>query len=240
MAKKHKINKNVERKQNFLTYIYKHLVFVILSLVLCTLCGFGYGILAVEPLYTTTTTVMLVTGIDTQTGQASGSNNVTLSQLYLPSVVEMIKSEEFIVGANKQYKIDNSNGGEISKGRVSVRYGNVNSLIFSVSYTDESPELSEIKLDAVINNAKANLKYSIKADNVVLKETCNDKQQKKTYNYSKYIILGLLSGALLAGGVLTIRYFADNTVKDRDEIESLTGVSVLSYIDKVEDPITKK
>ncbi|MBR5900033.1 MAG: hypothetical protein IKZ38_01420 [Clostridia bacterium] len=227
-------DKNVGQKQTFLLFIYRNLIFIILAVVLSALCGFGYGILTVDPVYTKTSTVMLVTGIDTASGQASGSNNVTLSQIHLPNVVKMLSSNEFITGANNIYTKENT--GEVTKKGISVRFNDNDSLIFSISYSDSSYEIAEAKLDAVIQNAQLRLKDYLKADDIQLKETCNVRLQQETYSYFKYIVLGVGIGLVLAVGALTLVYFLDNTAKDREEIEMLTGVNVLAYIDRADEP----
>ncbi len=231
--KKNIPDKAVGQKQTYLLFIYKNLIYIILAVILATLCGFGYGILTVKPVYTKTSTVMLVTGIDTMSGQSSGSNNVTLSQIHLPNVVNMLGSEEFITGSNNLYH--KTHEGTISKYNISVKFSGEESLIFSISYSDVSFEEAENKLDAVIGNAQARLKDYLKADNVQLKETSNVKLQSISYNYYRFILFGFIIGAVLAIGVLTLVYFLDNTAKDREEIELLTGVSILAYIEKVSD-----
>ncbi len=224
-------DKAVGQKQTYLLFLYKKVIYIILAIILASLCGFAYAILTQEPIYTKTSTVMLVTGIDTQTGQTSGSNNVTLSQIHLPNVVNMLGSEEFIAGSNNIYQKEHS--GEIVTSKISIRFSGEESLIFSISYSDASFEEAENKLNAVIENAQLRLKDYLKADNVQLKETGNVKIQSVSYNYYKFILLGFVVGAAIAFGILTLIYFLDNTAKDREEIELLTGVTVLAYVEKV-------
>ena len=50
-------------------------------------------------------------------------------------------------------------------------------------------------------------------------------------NISIFIILGVV----LAGLIVYLKSFLDNTAKDKEEIEALTGVSVIAYIDKQEN-----
>ena len=231
--KKKNSNSGVVQKATFFGYLYRNLVLIIFTVILTTLCGLGYGILTVEPQYTKTSTVMLVTGIETSTGPSSGSNNVTLSQIHLPNVVKMLSSEEFLEGANSEYT--KLHEGTIERGNISVKLGKKDSLIFSISYTDVSYEIAEDKLDAVIDNAQLKLKEYIKADNVNLKETCNVRDQYDSYDYAKPVLMGMLIGLVAIIGILTLVYFLDNTAKDREEVEAITGVNVLAYIERVDE-----
>ena len=50
----------------------------------------------------------------------------------------------------------------------------------------------------------------------------------------KTILLSVVIGLALAVGVACIRYALDNTVHDKDDLEELTGTSVLAYVFKKE------
>lgn len=210
---------------SLLKALYKNLVLIILCTVFGALLGLGYGVIRVKPVYTKTSTVMLVTGIES----SSYSNNLVLGQYYLKDVAMILQSTEFIEEVNAEYS-ENGGTGEISSGSISFSYGNDDSLIFSISYSDSSYELAEKKLNAIITHSQERLVDLIKADSVKLKETNNVKSETYKYNYTKHIVIGLLAGCVLAVGYTMLKYFLDNTVKDRLEIEEITGVNVLACI----------
>ena len=45
-------------------------------------------------------------------------------------------------------------------------------------------------------------------------------------------LLGAAIGVALAVLIVLLKHVADNTVKDKEEFEALTGVSVISYVEK--------
>ena len=196
----------VKYRRSLLTALYKNIFVIILSAILGCLLGLGYGIFTVKPVYTKTYTVMLVTQISNST---SSSNNLVLSQYYLSDVGTIIKSADFVKGANKLYA-ENGGVGEIKSSSISIAYGVDQSLIFSIRYRDSSFELAESKLDAVIGYAQTSLKNYVKADGVELKETSNVKAQSSTYNYLKPCVFGLLLGGVGAVAYVVIKYLLDN------------------------------
>ena len=230
-------NEQVKSGRTFFSALYEKLLLLILATVLGALLGFGLGILRVNPVYTETTSVMLITDFKTASGNnASNTSKITLAQLYLPNIEMILTSSEFIEATNESYK---EQGGEsaISASKINIDYSEEGSLIFNISYTDSSYELAEDKLDVVVETAKEILKTKLVADNVELKETTNVNTQSEHYNYTKYIIVGLAVGLLASVGYVTIRYLMDNTIKDREEVERLTGVNVLAYIDAIPDEV---
>ena len=230
-------NEQVSSGRTFFSALYEKLLLLILSTVLGALLGFGLGILRVSPVYTETTSVMLITDFKTASGNnASNTSKITLAQLYLPNIEMILTSSEFIEATNESYR-EQGGESEITASKININYSDEGSLIFNISYNDSSYELAEEKLDVVVETAKEILKTKLVADNVELKETTNVNAQSEHYNYTKYIIVGLAIGLLISVGYVTIKFLMDNTIKDREEVERLTGVNVLAYIDAIPDEV---
>lgn len=230
-------NEQVSSGRTFFSALYEKLLLLILSTVLGALLGFGLGILRVSPVYTETTSVMLITDFKTASGNnASNTSKITLAQLYLPNIEMILTSSEFIDATNESYR-EQGGESEITASKININYSDEGSLIFNISYTDVSYELAEEKLDVVVETAKEILKTKLVADNVELKETTNVNAQNAHYNYTKYIVVGLAIGLLISVGYVTVKYLMDNTIKDREEVERLTGVNVLAYIDAIPDEV---
>ena len=220
---------------NYLSVLYKNIVAIILATVLGFLVGLGIGILVVKPVYTKTTTVMLITEFSNASGSsASNSSEMTLAKLYLPTIGRILASNEFVADANDIYA-DAGGQGTIKGNNIKVEYGTDGSLIFDISYSDSSYELAEAKLNAVVKNAQLSLKEKLVADNALLKETTNVREQTKSFNYNMYMILGAILGLIISVGYVTIKYLLDNTLKDRFEIEEITGENILACIDYIPD-----
>ncbi len=222
--------KSVSTKKSLFSLLYKNLLVIILAIVLGLLVGLGIGVLKEKPIYTESTSVMLLAEVDASNEDASNTQDMALSQYLLSDVNELLKSDNFVAVVNKSYK-QNGGKGEIYSGAINVTYYNDESLIFSISYTDSDEVLAGKKLNAVVGEAKEYLKDKLVADNVELKETTNVNAKSVRYDYKIYLIIGAIVGLVIAVGYYLIRYLLDNTVKDKAEIEELTGVNVFACIE---------
>lgn len=227
-------NKNVntsEMETNFSIFnvLYKHLFLIILATIIGLLAGVGVAFLRAKPTYTATKRVMFITKYSESSNTAG--NDVILAKRYLPNAVDKIKSQIIILDANDIY----TGEGNVNASNISASYGE-ESLIFSLSYTDLSPELAEEKLNAVIESAKLNFPrpdFSVAKDST-LREVENRTSITKNSNFGKFIILGAVAGLVIAVLYAVIKEATDNTIKDREEVEAITGVSLLACIEDAE------
>lgn len=211
----------------FFKVLVKNLLLIILVSVLCSLIGLGYSVLRVKPTYTASRSVILRTTLD-QTGQAALANQATLGKMYLPSILEVIKSTDIISEANENY--DNEEE-KILVSSVGMEY-EVNSLIFELSYTDKSPELAKEKLEVFIDTVSNEINKYIKAQDVKLIHTQRESDITKTEYYTNYTLIGLVAGIAISTVIVLLIYALDNTVKSKVEFEEMTGMTVLAFIDK--------
>lgn len=222
--------KNIITRKSLFSLLYKNLLVIILAVVLGLLVGFGIGVLKEKPIYTESTSVMLLAEVDASNENASNTQDMALSQYWLSDVKELLRSDNFVEVVNKAYKLKGGDG-EIYASSIAVTYYNDESLIFSISYTDSDEVLAGKKLNVVVEEAKEYLKDKLVADNVELKETTNVNAKSVSYDYKTYLIIGAIAGLLIAVGYYLVRYLLDNTVKDKAEIEELTGVNVFACIE---------
>lgn len=222
--------KTLSTKKSLFSLLYKNLFVIILAVILGILMGLGVGVLKEKPIYTEGTSVMLLAEVDSSSETASNTQDMALSQYWLSDINEILRSDSFVKVVNQSYK-ENGGEGQISAGAINVTYSSDYSLIFSISYTDVDEALAGKKLNAVISEAKEYLKDKLVADNVELKETTNKNFKSVSYDYKSYLIIGALAGLLLSVGFYVVRFLLDNTVKDKAEIEELTGVNVFACIE---------
>lgn len=217
---------NTKQQMPLLRLIIKNALFIFLVTVLCALLALGYCALKVKPTYTVSKSVMLRTNMD---GKDSASQTeASLAKLYLPVVSSLVKSPSIIEKANSHYEKE---GGRIYAGAVGMSYSE-KSLIFSLSYTDVNQTVAEEKLDAVVKAAKSDLYLYIEADNVTLTDTQANFDVVPNNSYLKFTLIGAFAGIAISLVIVLILYVLDNTVKDKQEFEEMTGIDVIAYIDK--------
>ena len=217
--------------------IYKNLLFIIIAAIVCAGIGLGFGFYKVKPVYTASRTVILRASVDNVTYSVSDSknkNDVALAKRLLPNVVADIKNKRVEEYANERY----AGKGKISRGSIATQYSD-DSFVFVIKYSDTDEKTVNEKLDAVIYGFNQyldidNADYEIiMAKNLRLVELQNrNSDLVKKYNIVLYVTVGAALGIAAAIAFVFIRHALDNTVKSRDVFESLTGVTVISYIDK--------
>lgn len=220
-----KENENVVSVFNIL---YKNLFLIILITIIGLLAGVGVGALRSKPTYTATLRVMFTTKFSEEYNSAG--NDVVLAKIYLPNAVDKVKSHIIIADANEIY----TGEGSVSVEAITTSYGE-ESLIFSISYTDYSEEVAVAKLRAIIESAKTNFPKPefFVAKDATLREVENKAKIVKDSNFATYVIIGTLAGFVLAVAFFLIKDVTDTTVKDKEEFERITGLSVLACIDDV-------
>ena len=210
--------------------LYKNLFIIILVTIIGLFAGVGVAFLKAKPTYTATKRVMFITKYSENSNTAG--NDVILAKRYLPNAVDKIKSQIVILDANEIYT---GGEGEVMASAISARYGD-ESLIFSLSYTDYSAKAAEEKLKAVIESAKINFPrpdFSVAKDST-LREVENRTTIIRNSNFVKFIILGAFAGFVLSVLYVIIKEASDNTLKNREEVEFITGVSLLACIEDAE------
>ena len=213
--------------------LYKNLWFIIFLTVLCSLLAFGYSTTQVAPTYTASRSLILRTEIaDRDSENSQTVNQATLAKRYFGTVKELIKSPKIMKEVNDVYAVD---GQEIKSSAIDVIYGE-KSLIFKITYTDISEELAVEKLNVLIEtfSKSETVKQGIMADNVQFMHTQKECDITKNTSQKKHAFLGGAIGAGLSVAIAFLVYLLDNTVKDKQEFEELTGVRVIAYVEKEE------
>lgn len=224
----------------FWRILYRNLIFIIIATIIGTGCGILYNMLTTKTKYTASCSVLLYVGLDVDDPQYNPNDyaayDLSLSKLYLPTVISYIKTDTVVDYANEN--IYNGEG-EIALGSVSTTF-NEDSLIFAIRYTDLDETTAKAKLRAFVESAKRCLESteenggsaSMVANKYNLTETQNDYVVTSARGGKKFIVLGLAIG--LVGSILIafLRYLLDSTMKSSSELEEITGVSVIAYIDK--------
>lgn len=210
-----------------------------LLILLFTLIGLGVGTWFAykkdQTVYTQTKSVILLARIE---GSAQ-TTNLSLTKKYMPTVQGIITTPKFIKEANAQYR-SNGGSGYIYAGSISVQTGS--GMILNISYTDDNPTVAEKKLDAFIKAANDVIQTGgwnegeglITADGVDFKPIDNAPITTSSNEFVKFILLGVLGGIVIGFALAFMIYLFDNTVRSKDDLERLTGSTVIAYLDDID------
>ncbi len=209
-------------------FLRRFVLFIIIATLLCTLAGLGLAKLKDKPIYTASKSVLFFAQI--QEGEADVNYNTQLSQFLFETAETQIKSAKYISDANALYGKE----GKISASNIAIDSNSKESLIFTISYSDENLTNAIDKLQAVIDSAKNNLdNYMLSGGKINFYELQNDTTWSVKDSLSKYLLTGFIIGFIGSVVISIILSFMDKTVKYKEELESLSGASVIAVIEKV-------
>ena len=230
---------NAQRKIPFFKLMYKNLFLEILIVALCTLIMIGLTMLVGKTHYTVNQSFMLRTSVVSSLGNASQSANASHGKLYMPMVKDSITNPKAMQEINETYK-ERFGGdfGQVDPKAIEISYKE-NSLIFNISYTDIDETAAKQKLGVIFEIANINLGNDIKG-NVELIPTDGVEQDGSVRYYSiessnsflQNSMIGIAIGIVIAAAVVYMKYVLDNTIKSKTELELITGVGVLSFVEK--------
>lgn len=213
---------------SMLEFLRRFALFIIITTLLCTLAGFGLAKLRDKPVYTASKSVLFFAQI--QEGEADVNYDTQLSQYLFTTAESQIKSPKYVSDANAIYGKES----KISASKIGIISNNSESLIFTISYSDTNLVDAKEKLQAVIDSAQKNLaKYMLSGGQINFDPVQNDISWSVQNSSSKYLIAGFLVGFIGSIAVSFILAFMDKTVKYKEELEMLSGASVIAVIEKV-------
>lgn len=221
-------------------------------LVVTTILGLAAGVVYAKvkdkPVYTARESVMFITNVtkldmSSTTAGSSSTNNATLAKKYLPDLAVYLKSDLFVNRANEAYKQEyGENAGSISSGGISISYSE-NSLIFSISYSDSEEQVAKNKLKVLVASSNETIQGAdeegssiqglIIGEDLELKPTQNFPTVSVSTRAARITVVATVLGLIVGAAIAAIIYLTDNTVKNRYELENLTGSSVIAYIEDV-------
>lgn len=205
--------------------------------ILITLLFVSYSLFLTKPVYTASRSFILRTEL--VAGGTEMENGSLAVDVLLPQIEDNFTSQKYNEMANKEYeksqyvKYDDTT---ISRSAITFIYKE-GSLIARLTYTDANPKVAVEKLKAVFNTA--NTFFEAEAYTITLISTDNSEFDDsrfvitKSSNLKKFIVFGVLAGAAISFVVVLVKNALDTTVKDRQELEELTGANLLATINKM-------
>ncbi len=226
-----------ECKIPFLKILYKNLIYIIIVTILCGAVGAVFGKYVTRPIYTAQCNLVLNVDLTDRDIDGSANNNNTIAKSFLPTILYSIKNDANIfIEANDNYENRTTNGSISSKSFSTS--SKESSVICTLLYADVSEEVAKEKLAEIIKSVKNYVKTKgttlVQASSVSMVETQKDYTVNVSDSFVMYVLVGIAGGLILSAAFFLLLYILDNKVKYPEEIEELTGTSVLAYIENKE------
>lgn len=227
-------NEKESRTIPFFRILYKNLLYIIIATVICGVIGAGLGKYLTKPVYTARCNLIFNVDLTGSNVNGTANNNNTIAKSFLPTILYSVQNNaNLFIEANDNYENKEKNG-NISSKSFSTSCTE-NSLICSLYYSDLTEDAAKEKLSEVIKSVKNYVATQgtelVQADSVSMIETQKNYTVTVKDGFATYVLVGAIGGLVVSAAFFLILYVIDNKVKYPEEIEELTGTSILAYIE---------
>ena len=229
MNENNKSNEEVEIDLIELLYVLRSRILIIIgAMILCAAIAVGYTKLLIQPMYSSTSIMYILT----QSTSITSLTDIQLGTQLTSDYVQLIKSrpvlEEVIDNLKLDYKYS-----ELEELITVVNPDNTR--ILEVTVTATEPEAAKAIVDelAEVSRSKISDIMSTDAPNVVQKGYVSN--VPVNVHMIKNILIGLVLGFVLSAGVVIVMYILDDTITTADDVEKYLGLNTLASIPLKED-----
>lgn len=234
------MNQNVENNEieiDLLEIFYllrSKLLLLCFAAVVCGAIGFSYTNFVVQPMYSSTSQLYILTQSTSLTSLADIQVGTQLTQDYM----ELIKSRPVVDEVIKNLGLD-SDYEELLE-QLSIDNPS-NTRILKITATADEPELAKKIADEFAQVSKKSISQIMCTDepSVVAYGYASDKPVN--VHVAKNTLIGGLLGLLLVAAVVIVHYLLNDTIQSSDDIEKYLGLNTLAAIPlQAGDKKTKK
>lgn len=201
---------------------------MIIIIVLFAIMGYFYTMNFVSPVYTSSTTLVLVQADKTEgTTDSISTTDITLNSKLVSTYSELLKSKNVIRTVLNNIGIDLKE--EDLRKNITVTAVK-NTELIQISVINSNPTYAALIANetARVFSQKVSEIYNINNINIV--DEAEISQQPSNINHKKDILLFAIVGAVVAFIYVILANILDTTVKTPEEIENLIQVPVLASV----------
>ncbi len=206
--------------------LYANIALIIILTIIGGILGMVVGFVKDKPVYTARTSMIIKASIynNASTNPTEGLNT---TGEYFYTITEIIDAPDTI---NRARSIRGDDG--ISRSAVGVS-SSENSLIFSISYRASSEELAVSRLKDVIEATRTLInEKDLPVNDIQLIDLQREPSCSSSKGLTKYVLVGVLAGAIGSVVIAILLYLTDVKIHSQEELEEITGTSVLAFISK--------
>ncbi len=203
----------------------------------------GYTVYFIDPIYTSTSSVLILSKETTLTSLADLQLGSQLASDYQVLIKSTTVMENTIKKVNKDRKEDNKKALKLTaedlKACTTINNpSDTRILEISVEHTD--PEIARELTDAIaeVSSEYVGDKMEIIPPKVIEKGKVPTVQTAPSVK--KNLVLGFLIGFVLSAGLICLKVILDDTIKTEEDFENYLGIPCLASIPDRKDYITKK
>ena len=218
---------------------WKKRIWLVMAIIIGALVGYAYTRFAVVPKYTSSVTLILAKSADEKvattttaidTTETITQSDIALNQKLISTYGEILSSKRVANTVIKNLGL-NMSYAQIKQGISVSSVKDTDVIKLSITTTDA--ETSAKIADEMTNVFKEEVDRIYNIKNISIIDSAEVDNRPVNVNYTKNIIVFALAFLVLAGIVIFLIYYFDNTIKSEESITKLTGLPVLCTVPKV-------
>ena len=197
------------------------------AIILCFVVGAvlvgGYTKMMITPQYTATSMIYILG----QTTSISSITELQVSSALTADFTIMAKSRAVINGVIKEMNLDMS----YDELKSSVNVSNpTDSHILQIEVTNPDPKMAKDISNAMANAVADNVASVMVTDKPSIAEKAVTPKSPSSPNLMKNTAMGGLVGAVIAMGILVVRYLMDDTIKTEEDVRKYLQINTLASV----------
>lgn len=211
----------------------KRILIILAAMVLGAVIAGAYTKLLVTPMYSATSTMLVLTKETTLASLADLQLGSQLTQDYSILLTSRTVMQDVVdnLGLDMSY--------QQLKSSITINYPE-NTRIMEITVTNADPELAKEIVDEVADVGSQFIADQMEAVPPKIIEQGEVPAGADSPNTRRNVMLGALAGLVLSAGVVILMTIMDDTIKSEDDIERYLGISTLASIPDRKDYISGK
>lgn len=197
---------------------------ILLCMVILAVTAFGVSTIAMTPQYTASSMIYILSNT---TEEATSMTEIQVGASLAEDFMIIGKSRPVVEEVIKKLDL-NMTYGELVENLVFEQP--TNSHVLKISLTNPDAELAANVVNMIADLTKERIADVMGTEEPDTVEEAVVPTKPSSPNVMKNIILGALVGAILAIGVIVVRYLLDDTIKDEDDVKKYLQLNTLAAI----------
>ena len=201
----------------------------IIGIIVASVCIVGcvYGLVMKTPLYSSSTTVILI-GSDSNSGMTS--SDVTLNKNLVATYAQIVKSRRILDQVIAELKLNIKY--EALASSISVSAIN-NTEIIKIKVSNKNPELARDIANETAEVFVAETGDLTKLDNAVILDKATVSSKPYNINVLKQMVIYFMVGLVLGLGFVFVIFYFDRTIKSTEQIEQKIQTPILGRVQDI-------
>lgn len=204
---------------------------IILITLIFMIVGILYTVLFTTPMYSSSTTFVLVSAGNNSTSSESSSSitasDITMNSKLVANYSVLIKSDNVIRQVISNLGI-NINGNYLKK-HINVKSVNDTEVI-EITVTTEEPKTSAKIANEIVKVFTGLVKETFNIENVKVIDVAEPSGSPSNINHVKDVIIFIFIGLVVSAGYILVANMLDTTIKTAEDVEKEFKVNVLANI----------